>query len=146
MVICCASCSGVLPEGTKPVVFAFPPDLTTTTTTAAIATTTTTIAAMMMFRFLFVPPPPRRACRDGACPMTGSGEVGGSDAYHGPDDLLPPESLVTHATVPTSQLRHKRFATPAPDRGENGGFPRPVRLRIFDMMSGSLYIHRVKIL
>lgn len=40
--------------------------------------------------------------------MTGSGEVGGSDAYHGPDDLLPPESLVTHATVPTRKLRHKR--------------------------------------
>ena len=45
---------------------------------------------------------------DGGCPMTGSGEVGGSDAYHGPDDLLPPESLVTHRKVPTRQLRHKR--------------------------------------
>jgi hypothetical protein len=40
--------------------------------------------------------------------MTGIGEVEGSDAYHGPDDLLPPESLVTHGTVPTRQLRHKR--------------------------------------
>jgi hypothetical protein len=40
--------------------------------------------------------------------MTGMGEVEGSDAYHGPDDLLPPESLVTHGTVPTRQLRHKR--------------------------------------
>ena len=45
-----------------------------------------------------------------SCPITGSGEVGGSDAYHGPDDLLPPESLVTHATVPTRPLRHKRFS------------------------------------
>ena len=108
MVISCASCSGELPVGTKPVVGAFGPDVTTTTTTAAIATTTAAIAAMMMFRRL-PPPPPRRACLDGACPMTGSGEVGGSDAYHGPDVLLPPESLVTHATVPTRKLRHKRF-------------------------------------
>ena len=107
--ICCAFSPGELPVGTKPVVFAFPPGLTTTTTTTAIATTTATIAAMMMFRRL-PPPPPRRACLDGgACPITGIGEVGGSDAYHGPDDLLPPESLVTHATVPTGLLRHKRF-------------------------------------
>ena len=41
--------------------------------------------------------------------MTGRGAVEGSDAYQGPDDLLPPESLVTHATVPTGQLWHKRF-------------------------------------
>ena len=52
--------------------------------------------------------PPCRACRYGPGPMTGMGEVEGSDAYHGPDDLLPPESLVTHGTVPTRQLRHKR--------------------------------------
>ena len=109
VVICCASCPGEFPDGTKPVVFAFPPDVITTTTTAAIATTTAAIAAIMMFLRL-PPPPPRRACLDGGtCPVTGSGEVGGSDAYHGPDDLLPPESLVTHATVPTGQLRHKRF-------------------------------------
>jgi len=105
-VICCAFSPGELPVGTKPVVFAFPPDVTTTTTTVAIATTTAAIAAMMMFRRL---PPPRRACLAGADPTAGNGEVAGSDAYHGPDDLLPPESLVTHATVPTGQLRHKRF-------------------------------------
>src|SRR6266536_1357065 len=109
VVISCASCSGELPVGTKPVVGLPLPDVTTTTTTAAaMATTTATTAAMMMFRFLFLPPPPCRACRYGPGPMTGMGEVEGSDAYHGPDDLLPPESLVTHGTVPTRQLRHKR--------------------------------------
>ena len=110
VVISCASCSGELPVGTKPVVGLPLPDVTTTTTTtAAMATTTATTAAMMMFRFLFLPPPPPcRACRYGPGPMTGMGEVEGSDAYHGPDDLLPPESLVTHGTVPTRQLRHKR--------------------------------------
>src|SRR4249920_1124988 len=106
VVISCASCSGEVPVGTKPVVGLPLPDVTTTTTAAAMATTTTTTAAMIMFRFLFLPPPP--ACRAGPGPMTGMGEVEGSDAYHGPDDLLPPESLVTHGTVPTRQLRHKR--------------------------------------
>jgi hypothetical protein len=48
--------------------------------------------------------------------MTGMGEVEGSDAYHGPDDLLPPESLVTHGTVPTRQLRHKRSGYIMPGR------------------------------
>src|SRR5207342_3956178 len=109
VVISCASCSGEVPVGTKPVVGLPLPDVTTTTTTAAMATTTATTAAMMTFRFLFLPPPPPcRACRYGPGPMTGIGEVEGSDAYHGPDDLLPPESLVTHGTVPTRQLRHKR--------------------------------------
>src|SRR5436309_2855056 len=117
VVISCASCSGEVPVGTKPVVFLFPPDVTTTTTTtAAMATTTATTAAMIMFRFLFLPPPPCRARRYGPGPMTGIGEVEGSDAYHGPDDLLPPESLVTHGTVPTRQLRHKRSCYITPGR------------------------------
>src|SRR6266571_1930465 len=116
VVISCASCSGELPVGTKPVVGLPLPDVTTTTTTAAaMATTTATTAAMMMFRFLFLPPPPCRACRYGPGPMTGMGEVEGSDAYHGPDDLLP-ESLVTHGTVPTRQLRHKRSSYTHPGR------------------------------
>jgi len=115
VVISCASCSGELPAGTKPVVGLPPPDVTTTTTAAAMATTTATTAAMMMFRFLLLPPPPCRACRCGPGPMTGIGEVEGSDAYHGPDDL-PPESLVTHGTVPTRQLRHKRSSYTHPGR------------------------------
>jgi hypothetical protein len=48
--------------------------------------------------------------------MTGMGEVEGSDAYHGPDDLLPPESLVTHGKVPTRKLRHKRSCYIVPGR------------------------------
>src|ERR1043165_4275241 len=108
VVISCASCSGEVPVGTKPVAGLPLPDVTTTKTTAAMPTTTAATAAMMMFRFLCPPPPPCRACRYDPGPMTGMGEVEGSDAYHGPDDLLPPESLVTHGTVPTSQLRHKR--------------------------------------
>src|SRR6059058_540949 len=103
VVISCASCSGELPVGTKPVVGLPLPDVTTTTT-------------MMTFRFLFLPPPPCRACRYGPGPMTGIGEVEGSDAYHGPDDLLPPESLVTHGKVPTRQLRHKRSCYVLPGR------------------------------
>src|SRR6478735_8497807 len=117
VVISCASCSGEVPVGTKPVAGLPLPDVTTTTTTtAAIATTTATTAAMMMFRFLFLPPPPCRACRYGPGPMTGMGEVEGSDAYHGPDDLLPPESLVTHGKVPTRKLRHKRSGYVLPGR------------------------------
>src|SRR6266581_4315656 len=106
VVISCASCPGELPVGTKPVAGLPPPDVTTTTTAAAMAITTAATAATMTFRFL--PPPPWRACLDGAAPITGIGEVEGSDAYHGPDDLLPPESLVTHGKVPTRKLRHKR--------------------------------------
>src|SRR6478736_5646566 len=123
VVISCASCSGEVPVCTKPVAGLPLPDVTaTTTTTAAIATTSATTAAMMMFRFLFLPPPPCRACRYGPGPMTGMGEVEGSDAYHGPDDLLPPESLVTHGTVPTSQLWHKRSCYIVPGRSSlNGG-------------------------
>jgi hypothetical protein len=51
--------------------------------------------------------------------MTGMGEVEGSDAYHGPDDLLPPESLVTHGTVPTRQLWHKRSGYIVPGRSSS---------------------------
>src|SRR5213082_725473 len=99
VVISCASCSGEVPVGTKPVAGLPLPDVTTTTTAAAAAITTAATAAMITFRFLLPPPPPRRACLDGpGPPTTGSGEVMGSDAYHGPDDLLPPESLVTHGT------------------------------------------------
>src|SRR4029077_17169839 len=117
VVISCASCSGEVPVGTKPVVGLPLPDVTTTTTTtAAMATTTATTAAMMRFRFFFLPPPPCRACRYGPGPMTGIGAVEGSDAYHGPDDLLPPESLVTHRKVPTRQLRHKRSCYVLPGR------------------------------
>jgi hypothetical protein len=47
------------------------------------------------------------------------GEVEGSDAYHGPDDLLPPESLVTHGTVPTRQLWHKRSGYIVPGRSSS---------------------------
>jgi len=50
---------------------------------------------------------------DGLDPMAGMGAVEGSDANHGPDDLLPPESLVTHSTVPTAQWWYKRFGRPA---------------------------------
>src|SRR5690349_1666253 len=125
VVISCASCSGEVPVGTKPVAGLPLPDVTTTTTTAAMATTTATTAAMMMFRFLFLPPPPCRACRYGPGPMTGMGEVEGSDAYHGPDDLLPPESLVTHGTVPTRQLRHKRSCYIKPRRSSLHGATTP---------------------
>ena len=130
VVISCASCSGELPVGTKPVAGLPLPDVTTTTTTtAAMATTTATTAAMMMFRFLFLPPPPPcRACRYGPGPMTGIGEVEGSDAYHGPDDLLPPESLVTHGTVPTRQLRHKRSCYIMPGRWSLNGAMTPAGL------------------
>jgi hypothetical protein len=81
----------------------------TITTTAAIAATTATAAAvttMMVLRRFGA-----RPCPDGGCPpapMTGSGAVEGSDAYHGPDILWSPESLVTHATVPTRPGWHKR--------------------------------------
>src|SRR4029077_7443043 len=116
VVISCASCSGEFPVGTKPVVGLPLPDVTTTTTAAAMAITTATTAAMMTFRFLpLLPPPPCRACLDGGpAPITGIGEVEGSDAYHGPDDLLPPESLVTHGKVPTRKFRHKRSALRPP--------------------------------
>jgi len=123
-----------------------------------------------MFRFLFLPPPPCRACRYGPGPMTGMGEVEGSDAYHGPDDLLPPESLVTHGTVPTRQLRHKRSCYIMPGTwslnwGDDAGRPprpaalarrlprdaafpreRPAMLSIFDIMLDVFYIGRVKVL
>jgi hypothetical protein len=62
----------------------------------------------MMILRRFGARPPRL---DGGCPparMTGSGAVDGSDAYHGPDILWSPESLVTHATVPTRPGWHKR--------------------------------------
>src|ERR1700759_4730543 len=124
VVISCASCPGEVPVGTKPVAGLPLPDVTTTTTTtAAIATTTATTAAMMMFRFLFLPPPPCRACRYGSGPMTGMGEVEGSDAYPGPDELLPPELRVTHGKVPTRKLRHKRSCCIVPGRSPlNGGY------------------------
>src|SRR5207244_3888230 len=83
------------------------PDVTTTTMAAVTATMTAITAAAITFRFL-LPPPPCRARLDGPAPITGIGEVEGSDAYHGPDDLLPPESLVTHGKVPTRKFRHKR--------------------------------------
>src|SRR6266567_765552 len=44
------------------------------------------------------------------------GAVEGPDAYPGPDDLLPPESLVTHGTVPTRKFRHKRSCYVRPGR------------------------------
>src|SRR5712671_2594855 len=116
VVISCASCSGEFPVGTKPVAGLPLPDVTTTTIAAVMATMTATTAATITFRFLLPPPPPCRARLDGPAPITGIGEVEGSDAYHGPDDLLPPESLVTHGTVPTRQLRHKRSCYIMPGR------------------------------
>ncbi len=45
---------------------------------------------------------PRRRWRLGGLdPTAANGLVEGSDGYHGPDELPPPESLVTHLTVPT---------------------------------------------
>jgi hypothetical protein len=78
--------------------------------TAAIAATTATAAAMMIVRRGF----PRRACLDGPGPdpTAGNWAVEGSDAYHGPDDLLPLESSVTHATVP-DQVKYET-RKPAP--------------------------------
>src|SRR5438270_835691 len=68
VVISCASCSGELPVGTKPVVGLLLPDVTTTTTAAAAAITTAATAAMMTFRLLPLLPPPAvartRAWRD----------------------------------------------------------------------------------
>lgn len=57
----------------------------------------------------------------GPDPTAGKGAVEGSDAYQGPDDLLPlpPESLATCSTVPTAQFRGKR--SPAPRVCEPGG-------------------------
>src|SRR5450755_3409842 len=57
----------------------------------------------------------------GPDPTAGKGAVEGSDAYQGPDDLLPlpPESLATCSTVPTAQFRGKR--SPAPRGCEPGG-------------------------
>src|SRR4029077_11125473 len=86
-------------------------------TAAAMAITTAATAAMMTFRLLPpLPPPPCRACLDGPAPITGIGAVEGSDAYHGPDDLLPPESLVTQGKVPTRKFRHKRSCYTHPGR------------------------------
>ena len=111
MVICSASWSGELPVGTKPVVFVVPPDTTTVTTTAATAATTASTPAMMAFRRL-----PLLRCLDGSGLKAGKGAVGGSDAYHGPDDLPSPESLVTIATVPTGAVT----AQTAPVPGSEG--------------------------
>jgi hypothetical protein len=49
----------------------------------------------------------RRRWLDGRGPTGGRGAVEGSDAYHGPDNLLSRESPVTHATVPTAQSTDK---------------------------------------
>ena len=70
-----------------------------TVTIAATTASTPAVAAMMTFRRF--PRRPPLGCSD---PTAAIGAVEGSDAYHGPDDLLPPESLVTHATVPTGGL------------------------------------------
>src|SRR5437868_2923594 len=141
VVISCASCSGELPVGTKPVVGLLLPDVTTTTTAAAAAITTAATAAMMTFRLLpLLPPPPCRACLDGGpAPITGIGEVEGSDAYHGPDDLLPPESLVTHGKVPTRKFSTNvpvmsvsypdRVRDPTPVRNPERAFPLPLSTR-----------------
>jgi len=40
-------------------------------------------------------------------PTAWNGAVGGSDAYQGPDDLLPSESPVTHAKVPSGPGQDK---------------------------------------
>src|SRR6185437_8860196 len=92
------------------------PDVTTTTMAAVTATMTAITAAAITFRFLLPPPPPCRARLDGPAPITGIGAVEGSDAYHGPDDLLPPESLVTQGKVPTRKFRHKRSCYTHPGR------------------------------
>src|SRR6185503_2051492 len=66
-----------------------------------------------------------RTCPGGLAPMAGNGAVGGSDANHGPEDLLPPESLVTHATVPTGQFWHKRSCFIGAAGRPAGRLPRP---------------------
>ncbi len=114
MVICSASWSGELPVGTKPVVFAGPPDTTTVTTTAATAATTASTPAMMAFRRF---PRLRCLCCGGFGLKAGRGAVGGSDAYHGPDDLPSPESLVTFATVPTQAGMAQTFLLHSPVPG-----------------------------
>jgi hypothetical protein len=78
-------------------------------------------AATITFRFLLPPPPPCRARLDGPAPITGIGAVEGSDAYQGPDDLLPPESLVTQGKVPTRKFRHKRSCYTHPGRRPSNG-------------------------
>src|SRR5207244_9057383 len=116
VVISCASCPGEFPVGTKPVAGLPLPDVTTTTMAAVAATMTAITAAAITFRFLLPPPPPCRARLDGPAPITGIGAVEGSDAYHGPDDLLPPGSLVTHGKVPTRKFRHKHSCYVLPGR------------------------------
>src|SRR5437763_1137182 len=125
VVISCASCSGEVPVGTKPVAGLPLPDVTTTTTTAAMATTTATTAAMMTFRFVFLPPPPCRACRYGPGPMTGIGEVEGSDAYHGPDpgrDGQPERQPAGRRAGPGRQPV-RRVRQPLVPGGRRGGGP-----------------------
>ena len=128
MVICPASWAGVLPVGVKPVTFGLVPEPTTVTMTAAIPATTATAAAisamttLRRFRGRFPrwplpdgpdgPPGPDGPQRPpgpwgswGSDPTGRKGAVEGSDAYHGPEDLLlPPESLATPATVLTAQI------------------------------------------
>ena len=58
MVICAASCAGVLPVGTKPVVGAPEPPTSLTTTTAATTTTATAPAITAIMVRLRRPPPP----------------------------------------------------------------------------------------
>ena len=59
MVICAASCAGVLPDGTKPVAGAPGPATTLKTTTAATTTTATAPAiSAIMVRLRRRPPPP----------------------------------------------------------------------------------------
>jgi hypothetical protein len=75
-------------------------------------------------------PPDPPAGRAGSPPTAGKGAVEGSDAYHGPDDLLPlllplpPESLATCSTVLTAQIRGKYMRLregQRPDRGTRAG-------------------------
>jgi hypothetical protein len=102
-VICSASWPGELPLGTKPVVpWAGASTVTTTAAIAATIATTPAVTAMTTVRRF-----PGRPCPcllGGSEPTAGNGAVEGSDAYHGPEKVLPPESLVTHATVPTGAL------------------------------------------
>ncbi len=138
-VISCASWPGVVPVGMKPVVCAVLLGRTTKTTVAAIAATTAMIPAMMAVRRLRDPPDlarwPRRDEGGPPDPLSPSkpggrseptawnGAVGGSDAYQGPDDLLPFPSPVTHAKVPSGPGQDKYACWEPAPLSPSGGWP-----------------------
>ena len=75
-----------------------------TVTIVATTASAPAVAAMMTFRRF--PRRPPLGCSD---PTAAIGAVEGSDAYHGPDDLLPPESALWNRIEATARSVFARY-------------------------------------